>query len=209
MKALSMRHEPQQARSQRTVDLILDAAAGLIAEVGYEATTTNAIAERAAISIGSLYRYFSDKDAILRGLALRYLQQTRAIYDEVFTEDVVYLPLDVALDRMIDPFIELHFECPCYKQIFLEADTSTDIAAALEELDQEIVERIASFLLRIGTDISEERARLIATICKAEVKVLLALIVPESDEVFRAQVTAEMKRMLFSYLAQILGGECE
>ena len=53
-----------------------------------------------------------------------------------------------------------------------------------------------------ASDLPEaERARLVALVCKAEVKALLSLITPESDAESRAQVTAEMKRMLFSYLA--------
>ena len=52
MSQHSPRHEPQQTRSQELVDRLLDAAATLFAEVGYEATTTNAIAERAGVSIG-------------------------------------------------------------------------------------------------------------------------------------------------------------
>ena len=103
MTDVSMRRTPQQARSQQRVDLILDVAADIFAEVGYESATTNAIAERAGVSIGSLYRYFPDKDAILHALSNRYYEQVRALFDEVFTKDVVYLPLPVLLDRLIDP----------------------------------------------------------------------------------------------------------
>jgi DNA-binding transcriptional regulator YbjK len=64
----SVRPHPQQSRSSNRVDRLLEAAAEVIAEIGYESATTNAIAERAGVSIGSLYRYFPDKQAILRTL---------------------------------------------------------------------------------------------------------------------------------------------
>jgi hypothetical protein len=68
-------------------------------------------------------------------------------------------------------------------------------------MDEEIVERMVGFLRQAAPGLSEQRARLVALVCKAEVKALLSLITPESDTESRAQVTAEMKRMLFSYLA--------
>jgi AcrR family transcriptional regulator len=200
MKDTSMRRLPQQARSQQRVDLILDTAADLFAEVGYESMTTNSIAERAGISIGSLYRYFSDKDAILRALAKRHQEQVRRIFDQVFMGDLVYLPLDVLLDRLVDPFVELHTACPAYKQILLGSDVSTDIAAANEELDQEIVQRMAEVLRLAAPNVDAERARLVATVCKAQVKALLSLVASSQDREFQSQVTAEVKRMLQAYL---------
>lgn len=201
-----MRHRPQQARSQERVDLILDTAAEFIAEVGYEAVTTNAIAERAGISIGSLYRYFPDKDAILRGLSVRHLEQVREIYDGVFTEDVAHLPLGEIIDRIVDPFVELHVACPAFKQILLGSDISADIAAASEEVYVEIDERMVSFFRRAAPNLDEQRARLIAMVCEAQVKALLSLITCDSDQAFCEQITAEMKRMLFNYLAPIFSG---
>jgi AcrR family transcriptional regulator len=195
-----MRRMPQQARSQRRVDLILDTAADLFAEIGYESATTNSIAERAGISIGSLYRYFSDKDAILHALVKRYQEQVRDIFDQVFRGDLIYLPLDVLLDRLVDPFVELHTACPAYKQILLGSDVSTDIAAANEELDREMIERMAEVLRLTAPNIGVKRAHLIATVCKAQVKALLSLVAPSQEREFQSQVTAEVKRMLQAYL---------
>jgi AcrR family transcriptional regulator len=207
MEDIPMRHRPQQTRSQERVDLILNTAAELIAEAGYETLTTNAIAERAGISIGSLYRYFSDKDAILRGLAVRHLEQVQVVYDDVFAEDLARLPLDVVIDRIVDPFVALHVAYPEFKQILLGSDVSTDIATASEEMDEEIIERMADFLRQVAPDLSEQRAHLVAMVCKAEVKALLSLIKSESDDKFRVHVTVEMKRMLLNYLAPIFEGQ--
>lgn len=67
-----MRRTPVQPRSRATVERILDAAAHVFAERGY-AGTTNQVAERADISIGSLYQYFEDKAALLLALHQRHL----------------------------------------------------------------------------------------------------------------------------------------
>ena len=68
---LSPRKAPSQARSAQTVDLILMAAGDVLERHGFDGYTTNAIAERAGVSIGSLYQYFPGKDAITVALIER------------------------------------------------------------------------------------------------------------------------------------------
>jgi AcrR family transcriptional regulator len=55
--ALTPRKSPRQSRSAATVTAILDATARILVERGYAATSTNAVAERAGVSVGSLYRW--------------------------------------------------------------------------------------------------------------------------------------------------------
>ena len=69
---VSNRRVPTQERGERRVTELLDAAASLLAEVGYEATTLTAVAERAGASIGALYQYFPNKEAIVRALLVQY-----------------------------------------------------------------------------------------------------------------------------------------
>jgi len=66
---------PQQARSRRTREKILGAAIACFEELGYDATTTAAIAKRARISVGSLYSYFQNKRTILLELFERTSSQ--------------------------------------------------------------------------------------------------------------------------------------
>jgi AcrR family transcriptional regulator len=72
---LSPRKAPRQARARFTHDAILEAATHIIAQGGLAAFNTNAVAERAGVSIGSLYQYFPNKDALMVALIQR--QQTR------------------------------------------------------------------------------------------------------------------------------------
>src|SRR5271170_1433912 len=71
----SIRVAPQQERSSRRLASFLDAAAQLFVEVGYEATTMTAIAERSGSSIGALYNYFPDKQAVALTLLGQYAQE--------------------------------------------------------------------------------------------------------------------------------------
>jgi AcrR family transcriptional regulator len=68
-----LRNEPVQARSAARLTALLDAAAAAIDELGYERLTTAMVAERAGASIGTVYRYFPDRIAVLQALAARNL----------------------------------------------------------------------------------------------------------------------------------------
>lgn len=71
------RRRPIQDRSRTLVDGILSAASQIISGFGYDSATTNRIACRAGVSVGSLYQYFSNKDEILQGLLEHLIQQTQ------------------------------------------------------------------------------------------------------------------------------------
>lgn len=67
--------EPQQARSRETLSRLLSAAQWLLEERGLEATTVPAIARRAGVSVGVVYRRFPDKDALLREVYERFFEE--------------------------------------------------------------------------------------------------------------------------------------
>jgi AcrR family transcriptional regulator len=67
------RRQPRQARALHKVELMLEAAMRLIDEAGIESLTTNAVAQKAGVSIGTLYQYFGDKQALLDALIQRQL----------------------------------------------------------------------------------------------------------------------------------------
>ena len=71
--AALLRNEPVQARSTARLASLLDAAAAVVDEVGYERLTTALVAERAGASIGTVYRYFPDRIVVLQGLSARFL----------------------------------------------------------------------------------------------------------------------------------------
>jgi AcrR family transcriptional regulator len=60
------RRKPSQARSRASVDALIEATGLVLAKRGYEKTTTKRIADRAGLSIGSLYQYFPDKQALMQ-----------------------------------------------------------------------------------------------------------------------------------------------
>lgn len=77
-----MRKSPTQARARVTVDAILQAGARILTREGYDALTTNRIAEAAGISIGSFYQYFADKESVIAALSKRHLDDLEATFDQ-------------------------------------------------------------------------------------------------------------------------------
>jgi AcrR family transcriptional regulator len=76
--AALLRNEPVQARSTARLTALLDAAAAVIEEIGYERLTTAMVAEKAGASIGTVYRYFPDRIAVLQSLSVRNLNEFTA-----------------------------------------------------------------------------------------------------------------------------------
>jgi AcrR family transcriptional regulator len=67
-----LRKRPQQERAQATVDAIVEATSQILTQEGYDALTTNKVAERAQVSVGAVYQYFPNKEALIRELVDRY-----------------------------------------------------------------------------------------------------------------------------------------
>jgi AcrR family transcriptional regulator len=90
--AINPRKLPHQARAQATLDAILEAAAQIVATGGLANFNTNAVAARAGVSIGSLYQYFPNKDAVMVALIhrgqQRQLDAVRAAIDSLEDADL-------------------------------------------------------------------------------------------------------------------------
>jgi len=117
-KRLQARKTPRQARAEITRRRILTAAAHVFADHGYAAGTTNRIAERAGISIGSLYQYYPSKDAILAELVGNHLDRGRT--SRQLWEAAPAAPLSEVLRSYVHGAVDNHRDDPQLLQVFLE-----------------------------------------------------------------------------------------
>jgi AcrR family transcriptional regulator len=122
-----MRRRPKQARSQQRVDHLLTVAAQVFEEGGYAAATTNAIAARAGVPIGSLYQYFPNKEALLDALVERYLDELQ----QVLFVPGRRLPITMLVDRLIDRLARFHESHAGFRSLFLSANVEHRIQRAL------------------------------------------------------------------------------
>jgi AcrR family transcriptional regulator len=105
------RKAPTQARSHDTVDAILDACARLLIEGGYEAATTNRVARLAGVSVGSLYQYFPNKDAIISALNERHEMEMLAHLGKMVA-DLADAPLEDAIRTYVEAILAIHAADP-------------------------------------------------------------------------------------------------
>jgi AcrR family transcriptional regulator len=110
---------PIQNRSKETVDAIIEAAAHVLIEDGYDAITTNRIAEVAGVSIGSLYQYFRNKEAIIVQLIERQINREIEMVSGKIDE-VAQAPLREAVDQVIRLMSETYQVNPKLKRAILE-----------------------------------------------------------------------------------------
>jgi len=83
-KTTKPRKTPQQARSRQTREDILQATAHLLNRKPFGEVSTNHIARKTGISIGTLYKYYPNKDAILADLSLQFMQQDAELFGRIF-----------------------------------------------------------------------------------------------------------------------------
>lgn len=113
--SITVRHEPVQARAAHRIEALLDAAAAVVVEHGIEHLTTALIAERAGASIGTVYRYFPDRVAVLVALAERNLERMRlAIERELGVEHATWVE---ALEAIVGAMVETFREVPSFRAL--------------------------------------------------------------------------------------------
>lgn len=104
---LQPRKRPSQKRSIAMVTAILDASARILKERGYAEMSTNAVADVAGVSIGSLYQYFPNKDALLVALRARHAQEMGAAI-EALLQDSTQRDLRTEISRLVRAAIAAH-----------------------------------------------------------------------------------------------------
>ncbi|RAX39169.1 TetR/AcrR family transcriptional regulator [Rhizobium tropici] len=138
------RKAPKQARSLATVEAIVEAAARILEERGHEAFSTNAVAERAGVSVGSLYQYFPRKDALIGALILR---ETRRLVEEA--ESAAGKPTGrEALSALILPCVEQQLRRPALARLLDFEEARLPLDTATERVKMRFFELTRAALLR-------------------------------------------------------------
>ena len=141
---LQPRKPPKQARSRETVRAIVEAAARVLEVDGLDGFSTNAVAERAGVSIGSLYQYFPRKEAIVRALIER--EELLLVKD---LEAATAEPSGVAaLSALIDAAIAHQFRRPALARLLDFAEARQPLDADAQQTGERFRAILANVLLR-------------------------------------------------------------
>ncbi|WP_405611191.1 TetR family transcriptional regulator [Streptomyces sp. NBC_00076] len=211
-QATSLRRAPVQRRSAERLTRILDACADLLDEVGYDALSTRAVALRAEVPIGSVYRFFGNKRAMADALAQRNLER----YTERVTERLEKTGAEdasgsggasggggwrAAVDAVLDEYLAMKRTAPGFSLV--DFGNQIPVGARYAEPNHRVADRLTDLLsgyLDREPDEDLRRVFLVA-VETADTLVHLAFrVAPEGD----ARIIAETREMLRAYLARVL-----
>lgn len=181
------------------MDQVLDSAAEVFAETGYEKATTNAIAARAGMSPGSLYQFFRNKEAIAEALAARYSEQMPARHAAAFAAADADLPLADLIDRLVDPMIAFNVANPAAHVLLNSADLSPDLAERARQLHQAVIQRTQALVAARAPDLPPRQQAMVAVVIFQVFKGLLPLVLAATGQERTAQAR-ELKTVLYRYL---------
>jgi AcrR family transcriptional regulator len=162
------RKKPRQRRSRETVAVLLEAAAQVFTREGF-AATTNRIAERAGVSIGTLYQYFPNKESLLYALAERHVAEAGSRLSEVFDRlrrDTP--PFDDTMRAILEVVVDVHRGHPGLHRVMhrlaLRSSADLDVLRALED---HIAEEVGFHLKRCdrgGDDVELTAQTIVAAV---------------------------------------------
>jgi AcrR family transcriptional regulator len=143
-----MRKQPRQARSRATIEAILQAAAHILGERGWEGLTTNTVAELAGVSIGSLYQYFPHKLALVEAVRRRHFDDVLAILRAAADEQ---LPRARRIEALVDGMIGVHSRYPAAHRVLLEETPRAKETGALHDRFAAMLHRRYEAIVRVNT----------------------------------------------------------
>lgn len=200
---LRPRKRPVQARSRRTVDAVLKAAAQVFTRRGYAGATTNHIAERAGVSVGSLYEYFPSKDALLVALMEAHLAEGETVLQQAAAEVVARGVRDLAtvVRHVARAMVELHArDRALHRILFEEAPLSRRIRQMLLEIEGRATARVED-LLASHPDVAVPDPALAASVVVHTVEALThRLVLHGGGEVDVDAYVEEIVQLITRYL---------
>ncbi len=189
---------PQQERGQRRVEQILDAAESVFAELGVDGASMQAIAERAESSVGSLYHFFPNKDAVVEALGARYAERVSRTNEEAMPLELAHISPDELFERVLTAQMRFIESTPAFPAV--QEAVTRNCPAVKDAMNNALVGHVGKFLaLRYPKMPAAERA-VSAMVAVSTVHGLMHLAVHVPAQV-RQSVIAEAKRMLVAHYA--------
>ncbi len=188
------RRRAKQARGQHTTALVLDAAAQVLQRRGYAGATTNAIAERAGVSIGTIYQYFADKDQIFDALIRREVGGLLAVLRRVAFEPGESVA--EGLRRLLRLLVEARPDAPALYRS-LEQVPNALFRHRVQEARGTVVEWVHGFLKAHRREIAVRDLDVAAFLLVAAAE---GVAMTASPEFYRARGADELTLVFTRYL---------
>jgi len=201
---VSQRRKPTQARARATMDMIFEATARIIERDGIAALNTNRIAERAGISIGSLYEYFPNKDAILIAMARQRLAEDERLVRQALAGPDADQNVSLAR-RAIHALVALHEHRPKVRRaimaVHLAHGFGSEHARPVQEIAELIVQRNTRLLGDKTAAVLDHASLFVIT--RAVIGVIRAAFEERSLLPGTTSLEDELVRLVEAYLAAL------
>lgn len=192
----------RQQRGERRIATLLDAAAAVFAEQGYDKATTNAVALRAKVSPGTLYQFFASKEALAEALVTAWSPEVTAAHDRAFALDAVAWPVHRIVDRVADTLIALHQARPALRVLLHGSEGPPALAALSKPLHDAVLLRVARLITARSPERTAREASIVAAVVVQQFKGLLPLVLGAPPRQ-RAAFDAELRRAMTGYLGAL------
>jgi len=194
----------RQARGERRIAQLLEAAASVFCSTGYTAASTNAIAREAGVSPGTLYQFFPNKEAIAIELGDRLMHEMRETYGEALAPVDPATPLEEAVGSAIDRFIAFNCDHPVFFALMHGPDIPGRMAEEHDALHATLLSRIEDLLSSFLPEAPPADLNRTAQMCLGIYKAGLELILGHEGAARDAYVR-EVKDVLIRYLEPLVG----
>jgi AcrR family transcriptional regulator len=199
------RKRPVQARSRKTVEDILAATAQVLVARGFDGLTTGAAAERAGVSIGTLYQYFPNKESLVDGLVQGHVADLLWAIDQALAASAD-VSLNESVPALVQAGIDAHRVNPELHKVLVEQVPRRGILAHHLDVSRAIQERLESELRRRTPRLSAARARMTAFVLETCVEALTHRAVIEApDWIKSGMLEREATILLRCYLTATVG----
>ena len=190
----SMRKAPRQRRSQVMVDVILQAAARVLAKSGWAKFNTNEVARIAGVSIGSLYQYFPNKLALAEAIREQHLAAILQVRAGAATEEE---SLALRVERLIEGIIAAHLINPSLHRVLLD-EVPLSERSAHEDFEQQYAEFYRQFVV---TTLRRDsvRATVVAVVLASAVEGVVH-DAARRDQLGSDDIKLELQRLIMAYL---------
>ncbi len=197
------RKKPSQERSRAMVDTLIEATARILVREGFDKASTNRIAERAGVSVGSLYQYFPSKESLVAAVMERHHMELMQVVRGALAE-VVALPMEQAVPKLVAAAIKAHRVDPKLHRVLTEQTPRTGRIEKIETFNRENFALFRSYLEAHRDECRKIDLELAAFVCVTSIEALTHTAVLHhaesfSDETFRALVD-EASRLVVRYL---------
>lgn len=194
------RKRPVQARSQATVDALVDAAAHILVRGGYGAFTTNRVAARAGVSIGSLYQYFPNKESLLAELQGRHVARIERGLEGIMA-NAAALPVPQVIAALVEGNVAAHLVEPeLHRMLSAEVPRlgPTDATTAFE---QRAFARVRALMESRRRELAVTDLDLATFVVVRTVEATIhEAVVERPEDLASGAVAREVTRLLVGYL---------